>query len=58
MQALEDELGLRLLERDRRRRVALTVAGQTFLAEARRALTMVAAACQRVVGRVVRYRIR
>jgi DNA-binding transcriptional LysR family regulator len=57
MQALEDELGLRLLERDRRR-VALTVAGQTFLAEARRALTMVAAACQRVVGRVVRYRIR
>jgi LysR family transcriptional regulator, benzoate and cis,cis-muconate-responsive activator of ben and cat genes len=47
IQALEDELGLRLLERDRRSRIALTDAGHTFLADARSALSTVAAAPQR-----------
>src|SRR5271157_3372800 len=47
IQALEEELGLRLLERDRRSRIALTDAGQTFLADARLTLSTVAAAPQR-----------
>jgi DNA-binding transcriptional LysR family regulator len=47
IQALEDELGLRLLERDRRSRIALTDAGHAFLADARLALSVVAMARQR-----------
>ena len=47
IQALEEELGLRLLERDRRSRIALTDAGHTFLADARLALSTVAAAPRR-----------
>ncbi|WP_291702791.1 LysR family transcriptional regulator [Bradyrhizobium sp.] len=38
IRALEEEAGMRLLERDRNRQVALTDVGQTFLADARRAL--------------------
>lgn len=38
IQALEEELGLRLLERERNSRVALTDAGHTFLVDARRTL--------------------
>ena len=38
IKALEEEVGVRLLERDRNRRVTLTDAGQTFLADAKRTL--------------------
>lgn len=38
IKVLEEEVGVRLLERDRNRRVALTDAGQTFLADAKRTL--------------------
>jgi DNA-binding transcriptional LysR family regulator len=38
IKALEAEVGVRLLERDRNRRVALTDAGQTFLSDAKRTL--------------------
>ncbi len=45
--ALEREVGVRLLERGRRRTVALTAAGQAFLTPARQALESMAAATQR-----------
>jgi DNA-binding transcriptional LysR family regulator len=38
IKVLEEEVGVRLLERDRNRRVTLTDAGQTFLADAKRTL--------------------
>lgn len=40
IRALESDLGVRLLERGRASKVALTDAGQTFLADARRTLAM------------------
>ena len=45
---LEDELGTRLLERDRGREVRLTVAGAAFLEEARKILLHVADAVEAV----------
>jgi DNA-binding transcriptional LysR family regulator len=47
IQALEEEIGVRLLERDRRRRIVLTEAGQSFLADARLLLSAAEAARQR-----------
>ena len=44
IKALEEELGVRLLERDRGSRVALTEAGKSFLADARLALSTATAA--------------
>lgn len=44
IRALEEDLGVRLLERGRSRRVALTEAGQSYLGDARRLLAAVAAA--------------
>ena len=44
IQALEEELGLRLLKRNRRREVALTAAGRSYLADAHQVLTTVMAA--------------
>ncbi len=38
IRALEEELGVRLLERDRRKRVSLTDAGHAFLTDARRTI--------------------
>ena len=38
IQALEEELGVRLLERERNSRIALTEAGRTFLADAKQTL--------------------
>lgn len=40
IKALEEEVGVRLLERDRNRRITLTDAGQTFLTDAKRTLAM------------------
>ncbi len=47
MQALEEELRVRLLERNRRRQVVLTAAGQSLLADAQQVLATVAAAGRR-----------
>ncbi len=47
MQALEEELRVRLLERNRRRQVVLTAAGQSLLTDARQVLATVAAAGRR-----------
>jgi DNA-binding transcriptional LysR family regulator len=47
IQALENELGLRLLKRDRRSRVALTDAGHVFLMDARQTLANAARAPER-----------
>jgi len=44
IKALEEELGVRLLERDRGSRVSLTDAGKSFLADARLALSTATAA--------------
>jgi DNA-binding transcriptional LysR family regulator len=44
IKALEEELGVRLLERDRGSRVCLTEAGKSFLADARLALSTATAA--------------
>ena len=44
IKALEEELGVRLLERDRCTRVSLTDAGKSFLADARQAIATAAAA--------------
>jgi DNA-binding transcriptional LysR family regulator len=44
IKALEEELGVCLLERDRRRRVCLTEAGKSFLSYARQALATAATA--------------
>ena len=44
IKALEEELGVGLLERGRRRQVALTEAGRVFLADAKQALAQVEAA--------------
>jgi DNA-binding transcriptional LysR family regulator len=44
IKALEEELGVRLLERDRASRVCLTDAGKSFLADARLALSTATAA--------------
>ncbi len=48
VQALEEELGARLLERGSRREVALTEAGRLFLADAKRVLGVLDAARRRV----------
>ncbi len=47
IQNLEAELGLRLLQRSGRREVALTAAGQSYLADAQQALATVASAKDR-----------
>lgn len=47
IKALEEDLGVRLLERGRARQVTLTGAGQSYLADARRILAAVAAAGER-----------
>lgn len=47
IRALEEDLGVRLLERGRAQRVALTEAGQSYLGDARRLLDAVAAARER-----------
>ena len=47
IQALEEELGVRLLDRDRRKQVVLTDAGHTFLADARLTLATADAAAAR-----------
>jgi DNA-binding transcriptional LysR family regulator len=47
IKALEEELGVRLLERDRGSRVCLTEAGKSFLADARLALSTATAARSR-----------
>ena len=47
IQALEEELGVRLLDRDRRKQVVLTDAGHTFLADARLTLATADAAAER-----------
>jgi len=47
IQALEEELGVRLLDRDRRKQVVLTDAGHTFLADARLTLATADAAAGR-----------
>jgi len=47
IKALEEELGVRLLERDRGSRVSLTDAGKSFLADARQALASATAARSR-----------
>ena len=48
IQALEAELGVRLLERGSRREVTLTEAGQVFLADAKKALEVLDGARQKV----------
>ncbi len=47
IRALEEERGVRLLERGRTQRITLTEAGQSYLADARRTLTAVAGARER-----------
>ena len=48
IQALEEELGVRLLERGSRRQIALTEVGRLFLADAKQALCLVEGARKRV----------
>ena len=48
IQALEEELGARLLERGSRRQIALTEVGRLFLADAKQALCLVEGARKRV----------
>jgi DNA-binding transcriptional LysR family regulator len=48
IQALEEDLGVRLLERDRRSRIVLTDAGQSFLTDAKLLLSTAASARQKV----------
>ena len=48
IQALEEELGVRLLERGSRRQIALTEVGRLFLADAKQALCLVEDARKRV----------
>lgn len=50
VQDLEEELGVRLLERNRRREVALTAAGRSYLADAQQVLGTVAAAKSRALA--------
>ncbi len=47
IKALEEHLGVQLLERGRAKRIALTDAGQSYLTDARRTLAAVAAAGER-----------
>lgn len=49
IQDLEEELGVRLLERNRRREVVLTAAGRSYLADVQRILGTVAAAKSRAL---------